>query len=275
MKLALPDLTLDLTSPVTMGIVNVTPDSFSDGGRYLTAERAIQHGEELAADGAAIIDVGGESTRPGAESVEEQEEFERVMPVIRGLAAKGVLVSVDTSKPAVMQAAAEAGAVMINDVRALRSEGAVQIAVDSGLAVCLMHMQGQPREMQAAPRYSNVVEEVYAFLSDRIEACLAAGMDLARIVIDPGFGFGKTLEHNLTLMRRLDRFRDLGRPILVGVSRKSMIGAIVGRDVNERLWGSIALGMMAIERGADILRVHDVAPTTDAMKVMRAVSSGD
>lgn len=275
MKLALPDLTLDLTSPVTMGIVNVTPDSFSDGGRYLTAERAIQHGEELAADGAAIIDVGGESTRPGAESVEEQEEFERVMPVIRGLAAKGVLVSVDTSKPAVMQAAAEAGAVMINDVRALRSEGAVQIAVDSGLAVCLMHMQGQPREMQAAPRYSNVVEEVYAFLSDRIEACLAAGMDLARIVIDPGFGFGKTLEHNLTLMRRLDRFRDLGRPILVGVSRKSMIGAIVGREVNERLWGSIALGMMAIERGAHILRVHDVAPTTDAMKVMRAVSSGD
>jgi dihydropteroate synthase len=275
MKLALPDLTLELTSPVTMGIVNVTPDSFSDGGRYLAAERAIQHGEELVADGAAIIDVGGESTRPGAESVEEQEEFERVVPVIRGLAAKGVLVSVDTSKPAVMQAAAEAGAVMINDVRALRADGAVQIAVDSGLAVCLMHMQGQPREMQAAPTYSNVVEEVYAFLSDRIEACLAAGMDLARIVIDPGFGFGKTLEHNLTLMRRLDRFRDLGRPILVGVSRKSMIGAILDRDVNERLWGSIAFGMMAIERGAHILRVHDVAPTTDAMKVMRAVSTSD
>jgi dihydropteroate synthase len=256
-----------------MGIVNVTPDSFTDGGRFLAVERAVQHGVQMASDGAALIDVGGESTRPGAEPVEEVEELRRVVPVIRELAAvAGVPVSIDTSKPVVMEAAAEAGAVMINDVNALRTDGALQVAVETGLAVCLMHMQGQPRQMQANPTYSDVVEEVYSFLSDRIEACLAAGMDLARIVIDPGFGFGKTLEHNLTLMRRLERFRDLGRPLLVGVSRKSMIGTILGRDVDERLWGSVVLGILAVERGANILRVHDVAPTMDAMRVMQAVS---
>jgi dihydropteroate synthase len=273
MKLAFPESALDLNSPVAMGIVNVTPDSFSDGGRFLAVERAVQHGVQMASDGAALIDVGGESTRPGAEPVEEVEELRRVVPVIRELAAvAGVPVSIDTSKPVVMEAAAEAGAVMINDVNALRTDGALQVAVETGLAVCLMHMQGQPRQMQANPTYSDVVEEVYSFLSDRIEACLAAGMDLARIVIDPGFGFGKTLEHNLTLMRRLERFRDLGRPLLVGVSRKSMIGTILGRDVDERLWGSVVLGILAVERGANILRVHDVAPTMDAMRVMQAVS---
>jgi len=273
MKLAFPEFALDLNSPVAMGIVNVTPDSFSDGGRFLAVERAVQHGVQMASDGAALIDVGGESTRPGAEPVEEVEELRRVVPVIRELAAvAGVPVSIDTSKPVVMEAAAEAGAVMINDVNALRTDGALQVAVETGLAVCLMHMQGQPRQMQANPTYSDVVEEVYSFLSDRIEACLAAGMDLARIVIDPGFGFGKTLEHNLTLMRRLERFRDLGRPLLVGVSRKSMIGTILGRDVDERLWGSVVLGILAVERGANILRVHDVAPTMDAMRVMQAVS---
>lgn len=273
MKLAFPESALDLNSPVAMGIVNVTPDSFSDGGRFLAVERAVQHGVQMASDGAALIDVGGESTRPGAEPVEEVEELRRVVPVIRELAAvAGVPVSIDTSKPVVMEAAAEAGAVMINDVNALRTDGALRVAVETGLAVCLMHMQGQPRQMQANPTYSDVVEEVYSFLSDRIEACLAAGMDLARIVIDPGFGFGKTLEHNLTLMRRLERFRDLGRPLLVGVSRKSMIGTILGRDVDERLWGSVVLGILAVERGANILRVHDVAPTMDAMRVMQAVS---
>ncbi|MDH4030213.1 MAG: dihydropteroate synthase [Chromatiales bacterium] len=273
MKLAFPEFALDLNSPVAMGIVNVTPDSFSDGGRFLAVERAVQHGVQMASDGAALIDVGGESTRPGAEPVEEVEELRRVVPVIRELAAvAGVPVSIDTSKPVVMEAAAEAGAVMINDVNALRTDGALRVAVETGLAVCLMHMQGQPRQMQANPTYSDVVEEVYSFLSDRIEACLAAGMDLARIVIDPGFGFGKTLEHNLTLMRRLERFRDLGRPLLVGVSRKSMIGTILGRDVDERLWGSVVLGILAVERGANILRVHDVAPTMDAMRVMQAVS---
>jgi dihydropteroate synthase len=273
MKLAFPESALDLNSPVAMGIVNVTPDSFSDGGRFLAVERAVQHGVQMASDGAALIDVGGESTRPGAEPVEEVEELRRVVPVIRELAAvAGVPVSIDTSKPVVMEAAAEAGAVMINDVNALRTDGALQVAVETGLAVCLMHMQGQPRQMQANPTYSDVVEEVYSFLSDRIEACLAAGVDLARIVIDPGFGFGKTLEHNLTLMRRLERFRDLGRPLLVGVSRKSMIGTILGRDVDERLWGSVVLGILAVERGANILRVHDVAPTMDAMRVMQAVS---
>jgi dihydropteroate synthase len=273
MKLAFPEFALDLNSPVAMGIVNVTPDSFSDGGRFLAVERAVQHGVQMASDGAALIDVGGESTRPGAEPVEEVEELRRVVPVIRELAAvAGVPVSIDTSKPVVMEAAAEAGAVMINDVNALRTDGALRVAVETGLAVCLMHMQGQPRQMQANPTYSDVVEEVYSFLSDRIEACLAAGVDLARIVIDPGFGFGKTLEHNLTLMRRLERFRDLGRPLLVGVSRKSMIGTILGRDVDERLWGSVVLGILAVERGANILRVHDVAPTMDAMRVMQAVS---
>jgi dihydropteroate synthase len=273
MKLAFPESALDLNSPVAMGIVNVTPDSFSDGGRFLAVERAVQHGVQMASDGAALIDVGGESTRPGAEPVEEVEELRRVVPVIRELAAvAGVPVSIDTSKPVVMEAAAEAGAVMINDVNALRTDGALRVAVETGLAVCLMHMQGQPRQMQANPTYSDVVEEVYSFLSDRIEACLAAGVDLARIVIDPGFGFGKTLEHNLTLMRRLERFRDLGRPLLVGVSRKSMIGTILGRDVDERLWGSVVLGILAVERGANILRVHDVAPTMDAMRVMQAVS---
>jgi len=276
MKLAFPESTLDLNSPVAMAIVNVTPDSFSDGGRFLAAEHAVQHGVEMAAEGAALIDVGGESTRPGAEPVDEVEELRRVVPVIRELTAvAGVPVSIDTSKPALMEAAAEAGAVMINDVNALRADGALQVAVDTGLAVCLMHMQGQPRQMQANPAYGDVVEDVYSFLSERIEACLAAGMDFGRIVIDPGFGFGKTLEHNLTLMRRLGRFRDLGRPLLVGVSRKSMIGTILGRDANERLWGSIALGIMAIERGANILRVHDVAPTIDAMRMIRAVSAGD
>jgi len=276
MKLAFPESTLDLNSPVAMAIVNVTPDSFSDGGRFLAAEHAVQHGVEMAAEGAALIDVGGESTRPGAEPVDEVEELRRVVPVIRELTAvAGVPVSIDTSKPALMEAAAEAGAVMINDVNALRADGALQVAVDTGLAVCLMHMQGQPRQMQANPAYGDVVEDVYSFLSERIEACLAAGMDFGRIVIDPGFGFGKTLEHNLTLMRRLGRFQDLGRPLLVGVSRKSMIGTILGRDANERLWGSIALGIMAIERGANILRVHDVAPTIDAMRMIRAVSAGD
>lgn len=205
-----------------------------------------------------------------------REEVSRVVPVIRGLAqATGIPISVDTSKPEVMEAAVEAGATMINDVRALRTDGALRAAATAGVAVCLMHMQGEPRTMQAAPDYENVVEEVYAFLAQRIEACLAAGIEESRILVDPGFGFGKTLAHNLMLMRGLGRLLDLGRPVLVGLSRKSMIGAILDRPVGERLWGSLALAVMAVERGASIVRVHDVAPTMDVLKMAVAVTRAD
>jgi dihydropteroate synthase len=231
---------------------------------------------QLVEEGAAILDVGGESTRPGAGQVPAREEVSRVVPVIRGLAqATGIPISVDTSKPEVMEAAVEAGATMINDVRALRTDGALRAAATAGVAVCLMHMQGEPRTMQAAPDYENVVEEVYAFLAQRIEACLAAGIEESRILVDPGFGFGKTLAHNLMLMRGLGRLLDLGRPVLVGLSRKSMIGAILDRPVGERLWGSLALAVMAVERGASIVRVHEVAPTVDVLKMAVAVTRAD
>jgi dihydropteroate synthase len=269
--------TIDLSRPVVMGILNVTPDSFSDGGRFNDTPRAVAHALAMAEDGAALVDIGGESTRPGAQPVDAADELARVLPVLEALVAAGAPpVSVDTTKPAVMRAAAAAGAEMINDVMALRTPGALEAAAESGCAVCLMHMQGQPRTMQQAPCYDDVVTEVYDFLARRVEACVGAGIEPARIVLDPGFGFGKTLEHNLLLMRGLAHFAGLGLPLLVGVSRKSMIGALTGRPVAERLAGGLALATLAAQAGAAIIRSHDVAATYDALGVTAAVlGAGD
>lgn len=255
-----------------MGILNVTPDSFADGGRHATAAAAIARGAVLAQEGADIIDVGGESTRPGAESLSEAAELERVVPVIEALCARfDVPLSVDTSKPGVMRAAVAAGAVMINDVRALRSPGALEAAAQLGSAVCLMHMQGEPLTMQRAPSYRDVVAEVAEFLAERVSACEAAGVPRRSLVVDPGFGFGKTLEHNLALLRGLRRLAPAGLPLMVGLSRKSMVGTLTGRAVGERLAGSVAAATYATLRGADILRVHDVAATVDAVRVIEAL----
>ena len=264
--------TIDLSRPIVMGILNVTPDSFSDGGRFNDMQRAVAHALAMAEAGAAVLDIGGESTRPGAERVAATEELARVLPVLEALVTAGAPpVSVDTTKPEVMRAAAAAGAEMINDVMALRASGALDAAAATGCAVCLMHMQGEPRTMQQAPHYDDVVTEVYDFLARRVEACIGAGIEPARIVIDPGFGFGKTLEHNLQLMRGLARFSGLGVPLLVGVSRKSMIGALTGRPVAERLAGGLALATLAAQGGAAIIRSHDVAATRDALEVTAAV----
>jgi dihydropteroate synthase len=264
--------TLDLSTPAVMGVLNVTPDSFSDGGRFLDPGEAVREARRLAAEGAALIDVGGESTRPGADPVDPAEELDRVLPVIEAIVAELELpVSVDTSKPEVMEAALAAGASMVNDVMALRAPGALEIVASSGAAVCLMHMQGQPRSMQLEPRYRDVVQDVHHFLSERVAACEAAGMDRSRLVIDPGFGFGKTLEHNLCLLSALDEFTREGLPVLAGLSRKSMIGQITGRPTAERLAGSVALAALAVERGASIVRAHDVAATLDAVKIAAAI----
>jgi len=249
-----------------MGIVNVTPDSFSDGGRFYSSDQALDHARRLIDAGADALDIGGESTRPGAQAVSEQEELERILPVLEGLRDCGVTLSVDTMKPAVMRAALAAGATMINDVRALQAPGALEAVRDSDCAVCLMHMQGEPRSMQDAPQYGDVLQEVYDFLAARIAACGAAGVARDRLYIDPGFGFGKTLEHNLALLRGLPRLAELA-PVLVGVSRKRMLGEITGRPVDERLAGSIAAALRAVEKGAAIVRVHDVAATVDALKI--------
>jgi len=263
---------LDLGAPVVMGVLNVTPDSFSDGGRHDAPAQALAHAFAMAREGASLIDVGGESTRPGAAPVDTAEELRRVLPVIEALAAGGAPpVSVDTAKPEVMAAAAAAGAEMINDVRALREPGALQAAADSGCAVCLMHMQGEPRTMQQSPVYQDVVEEVYDFLAARIETCVRAGIGRERIIVDPGFGFGKTLAHNLALFRGLGRLAQLGVPLLVGVSRKSMIGALTGRPVEQRLAGGLALGTLAAWAGARVIRSHDVAATRDALAVTAAL----
>jgi dihydropteroate synthase len=254
-----------------MGVLNVTPDSFSDGGRYLDADAAVAHGQRMAQEGAAILDVGGESTRPGAEGVSTDEELSRVVPVIERLhAATDAVISVDTSKPDVMRAAAEAGAGLINDVRALSAPGAIEVAVSTGCAVCLMHMRGDPKTMQHAPAYADVVSEVQAFLRDRAQNCRAAGLSADRIVIDPGFGFGKTLEHNLELLRRL---AELGGewPLMVGLSRKSIVGRLTGRPADERVHGSVALAVIAALKGARIIRAHDVAATVDAVRTVAAV----
>ena len=252
--------------PQVMGIVNVTPDSFSDGGRFYSPDQALDHARRLIDAGADSLDIGGESTRPGALAVGEQEELERILPVLEGLRHCGVPVSVDTMKPAVMRAALAAGAAMINDVCALQVPGALEAVRDSDCAVCLMHMQGEPRRMQDAPQYRDVLNEVYDFLATRIAACEAAGITRARLCIDPGFGFGKTLEHNLALLRGLPRLAELA-PVLVGVSRKRMIGEITGRSVEDRLAGSVAAALRAVENGASIVRVHDVAATVDALKI--------
>jgi dihydropteroate synthase len=263
---------LDLSCPKVMGIVNVTPDSFSDGGRYVSFSNAIDHARQLIEDGADMLDIGGESTRPGAAEVGEQEELDRVLPVIEGLRGIAVPISIDTWKPAVMRAAITAGASMVNDVNALQAEGAIQAVAASDAAVCLMHKQGMPQSMQQRPSYDDVVLEVADFMRQRIAAVAAAGIGSDRIVIDPGFGFGKTLAHNLALLRELESFTKLGLPVLAGLSRKSMLGAITGREVGERLAASVAASMLAVQRGAAIVRVHDVRETVDALKILNAVN---
>jgi dihydropteroate synthase len=266
---------LDLTRPAIMGVLNVTPDSFSDGGRYLESRAAVERARQMIDEGAAIIDVGGESTRPGATPVETDEELRRVLPVVEQVARLQTIVSVDSSKPDVMRAAVESGATMINDVRALRAPGAVEMVRDYRCAVCLMHMQGEPPTMQREPRYDDVVAEIRAFLADRVRACTAAGIAAERIAIDPGFGFGKTAAHNLELLRRLSELTQGPHPVLVGLSRKSLVGSILGREPGERLYGSVALAVAAVLNGARIVRAHDVAATLEAVRAAHAVSTGD
>lgn len=255
------------------GIVNVTPDSFSDGGQHADTASAVAHGLALVEQGADLLDIGGESTRPGAQQTTLQQETDRVLPVIEALAARvAVPISVDTSNPEVMHAAVAAGAGMINDIRALRREGALDAAASLGVPVCLMHMQGEPGNMQDNPHYDEVVTEVHRFLADRLLACQLAGIDATRVLVDPGFGFGKTLEHNMRLLAELERFADLGAGILVGLSRKSFLGTITGRDIAHRQVASAAAALIAAQRGAAILRVHDVAETRDALALLHAVS---
>jgi dihydropteroate synthase len=261
---------IDLSTPRVMGIVNVTADSFYDGGR-LDIGASIAHARQMLADGAAIVDIGGESTRPGATPVDETDELARVIPIVAALAREDACVSVDTMKPTVMRAAVDAGASMINDVRALLGPGAIDVAAASDAAIGLMHMQGEPRTMQRAPAYGDVVTEVRAFLLRRANACIDAGIAAARIVVDPGFGFGKSLPHNLDLLRNLGDIAALGFPVLAGVSRKSMIGGMTGRDVDARLAGSIAVALAAAVRGARLLRVHDVRETVDALAAWGAI----
>ena len=262
---------LDLARPRVMGILNVTPDSFADGGRHFDHDRALERARQMLADGADLIDVGGESTRPGALLVPERTELKRVLPLVEALAAEGVLVSVDTSKPAVMRAAIAAGASLVNDVRALQARGALEAVAGSGCAICLMHMQGRPRTMQANPRYADVVREVRDFLVQRALIAEAAGIARNRIAIDPGFGFGKTLAHNLALLRSLHALAGTGYPVLAGMSRKATIGEITGRDVDGRMAGSVAAALAAVAHGAAIVRVHDVRETVDALAVWLAV----
>jgi dihydropteroate synthase len=255
-----------------MGVLNVTPDSFSDGGVFFSLGAAVRRAERMAEEGADIIDIGGESTRPGARPVDTKEEIERVIPVVEAVAARvAIPLSIDTSKPEVMQAAVSAGAGLINDVRALRLAGALEAASACGVPLCLMHMRGEPSRMQEAPAYEDVVSEVAGFLSERIAACVEAGIPRERLLLDPGFGFGKTLTHNLALLSGLARFCALGLPLLVGISRKSMIGALTGREVQHRLAGSLAAAVLAVERGACVVRAHDVAPTVDALRVAWAL----
>ncbi len=250
-----------------MGIVNVTPDSFFDGGHHASTASAISHARQLIVDGADILDIGGESTRPGAATVSTQEELDRVLPVIAGLSDISVPISIDTYKPEVMRAALAAGASMVNDVNALQEGGALEAVAANNVAVCLMHKQGTPQNMQQQPQYQDVIAEVSLFLRERISAAEAAGIARNRIAIDPGFGFGKTLAHNLDLLRELETFCALGVPVLAGLSRKSMLGAITGRDVGERMAASVAAALLAVQRGAAIVRVHDVRETVDALKV--------
>jgi dihydropteroate synthase len=268
--------TLSLDCPAVMGILNVTPDSFSDGGKFVDLPAAVRHAEQMAVEGAALIDIGGESTRPGAASVEPAEEIDRVVPVIEAVrAAVDVPVSVDTSKPEVMREAVSAGAAMINDVRALREPGALAAASQLGTPVCLMHMQGQPRTMQDNPHYGDVVAEVTQFLADRAAECVGAGISRDLLIVDPGLGFGKSPGDNVELLANLRQLCHLGFPVLIGISRKSTLGIITGRDVNNRLPASLAAAVIAVERGASIIRAHEVGETVDALKVARTVLNMD
>lgn len=260
----------DLSRPLVMGIVNVTPDSFSDGGQHVSCAAAIEHAYRLHEDGADMLDIGGESTRPGASLVSEQEELDRVLPVIEALRGISLPISIDTYKPTVMRAALAAGASMVNDVNALQVNGGLKVLAQSDAAVCLMHKQGTPKTMQQRPVYQDVVQEVGNFLGERIAVIEAAGIARNRIAIDPGFGFGKSVEHNFDLLRQLARLQSLGVPVLVGLSRKSMLGAVTGRDVGDRLAASVAAALLAVQRGATIVRVHDVRETVDALKVWQA-----
>lgn len=267
---------LDLAHAHVMGILNVTPDSFSDGGRFSQLDAALRHAEAMVSAGATLIDVGGESTRPGARAVSPLEELERVAPIVELIHRElDVIISVDTSTPAVMRETARLGAGLINDVRSLRRDGALEAAAATGLPVCLMHMLGEPGDMQDNPHYADVTREVGEFLSGRMAQCAAAGIPAQRIILDPGFGFAKTLQHNLSLFKHMEALHQLGRPLLVGVSRKSMIGQALNRPVGERLHGGLALAALAVTKGARILRVHDVAETMDTVRMIEAVESAE
>jgi dihydropteroate synthase len=260
--------TLDLSAPIVMGVLNVTPDSFSDGGQFDRPSEALDRALRMVDEGAGLIDIGGESTRPGAEPVSEQEELRRVVPIIEALAARSpVPISIDTSKPAVMRAGVQAGASLINDICALREPAALETAAASGAAVCLMHMQGEPRTMQREPHYRDVVAEVRAFLQARVTACLAAGIDANRLLLDPGIGFGKRLQHNLALLAAIPDLAVHERPVLIGASRKSMFGTLLGRPVEDRLAGGLAVAAASVLAGAKVIRTHDVRATVDAVKV--------
>jgi dihydropteroate synthase len=263
---------LDLKTPHVMGIVNVTPDSFSDGGQFEVTEKAIHHALSLVEEGADILDIGGESTRPNATPVSAEDELNRVIPVIEALVGKiNIPISIDTYKPQVMQAAIKAGASMVNDVRALQESGALQIVADSHVGVCLMHMQGTPQTMQINPEYEDIVAEVTQFLTERMQACIKAGIEKSRLVIDPGFGFGKSRAHNIALIRQLEALARIGSPLLVGLSRKSVLGQMTGNDVDARLYASVAASVVSAMKGARILRVHDVKATKVALKVVSAI----
>lgn len=267
---------LDLSRTHVMGILNATPDSFSDGGRFSQLDAALRHAQAMVSAGATLIDVGGESTRPGARAVSPLEELERVAPVVEMLNRElDVIISVDTSTPAVIRESARLGAGLINDVRSLRRDGALDAAAATGLPVCLMHMLGEPGNMQDDPHYQDLLGEVSAFLAERMDACAAAGIPAERIILDPGFGFAKSLDHNLSLFKHMEALNALGRPLLVGVSRKSMIGGVLGRAVGERLYGGLALAALAMVKGARILRVHDVAETIDVVRMIAAVESAE
>ncbi|EJD6036914.1 dihydropteroate synthase [Morganella morganii] len=271
MKLTARGQTLSLATPQVMGILNVTPDSFSDGGTHNTPAKALEHARKMIAEGATIIDIGGESTRPGAAEVSPEQEAERVVPVVAAIARESdVWISVDTSKALVIREAANAGAHILNDIRSFSEPGALQAAAQSGLPVCVMHMQGEPRTMQQAPHYQNVVREVYAYLEEQVARCTAAGIEKNHIILDPGFGFGKTLAHNYQLLDKLDVFHNLGLPVLAGMSRKSMIGQLMDIPPDERVAGSVACAVIAAMKGAQIIRVHDVKETVQAMKVVEA-----
>ncbi|UIN01187.1 dihydropteroate synthase [Yersinia ruckeri] len=274
MHLTVRDLTLDLSHPQVMGILNVTPDSFSDGGRHNNLENALHHAQAMITAGATLIDVGGESTRPGAAEVSEQEELDRVIPVVEALAKRfEIFISVDTSKASVMTESANAGAHLINDIRSLQEPGALDAAAATGLPICLMHMQGQPQSMQQSPHYDDLLADVNRFFADNIERCGAAGIAKSKLLLDPGFGFGKNLAHNYQLLARLAEFHHFGRPLLVGMSRKSMIGQLLNIPPQQRVIGSVACAVIAAMQGAQIIRVHDVKETVEAMRIVEATLS--